>query len=139
MDITRILIIEDNPGDAGLVEHALQETGDGYQLRWEKDLTSGLDTLASEPFDVVLLDLGLPECTGLDTFVAASQRAPEDVAIIVLSGLSDDEIGAEAVALGAQDYLVKGEVDAKLLAQSIRYAVERKRSELALRHANAEL
>lgn len=139
LDVTKILIIEDNPGDARLVEYVIREAGDGYLLHWEKDLTSGLESLRSESFDVVLLDLGLPETTGLGTFMTAVQQTPEDVAIIVLSGLSDEQIAAEAVALGAQDYLVKGEVDAKLLTRSIRYAVERKRSELALRRVNAEL
>jgi len=139
LDVTRILIIEDNPGDARLVELVIREAGDEYFLHWEKDLTSGLERLHSEPFDVVLLDLGLPETTGLGTFTMAVQQTPEEVAIIVLSGLSDEQVAAEAVALGAQDYLVKGEVDAKLLTRSIRYAVERKRYELALRRVNAEL
>ena len=139
MDETRILLIEDNPGDAKLVEYLIGEAGDGYRLHWEQDLESGLECLRSTPYDVVLLDLGLPGTTGISTFVIVVQQAPDDVAIIVLSGLNDEATAAEAVALGAQDYLVKGEVDANLLARSIRYAVERKRSELALRRVNAEL
>ncbi len=139
LDEFRILVIEDNPGDARLVEQLIREAGEGYRLHWEKDLMSGLESLRSEPYDVVLLDLGLPGTTGISTFVTALQQAPADVAIIVLSGLNDERTAAEAVALGAQDYLVKGEVDAKMLARSIRYAIERKHSEQALRRVNAEL
>jgi len=138
VDQTRILVIEDNPGDALLLETAIREAGDSYQLDWEKNLGDGLDRLGAETFDVLLLDLGLPDCNGIDTFIRALQHSP-DVPIIVFSGMDDEQLAAEAVSRGAQDYMVKGTVDARLLTRSIRYAIERKRSEQALKCINAEL
>jgi len=128
-----ILLIEDNPGDARLVKEALEETG-----TWLFDLTIagtfalGLDQLKAKPFDLVLLDLSLPDSLGFDTFKSLHGQIPQ-VPIIVLTGFDDDIQAARAVQAGAQDYLLKGQVNGTLLARSIRYAIERNRTEELLR------
>lgn len=142
MDDNRIdvLLIEDNPGDARLIEVMLAEAkGMKFRLEWRDTLTTGLAYLKNNAVDVLLLDLGLPESTGLDTLEAALSQVPKVPTLVVLSGLSDEDVALQAVKSGAQDYLVKGHVDSALLARSIRYAMERSRTEEALRQAQAEL
>ncbi|WP_459194494.1 bacterio-opsin activator domain-containing protein [Halosimplex sp. J119] len=136
-----VLLIEDNPGDARLIEEMIREAGDlrrrveadagaadGSQFHHETTLTDGLDALAESGADVLLLDLGLPESTGLDTLESVLD-ATEFVPIVVLTGLRDEEVGIEAVQRGAQDYLVKDEVTSDLLVRSIHHAIERNRQE----------
>ncbi len=82
-----------------------------------------------QPVSCILLDLGLPDSTGLETLTAVLNEAPK-AAVVVFTGLVDEEAGSQAVAAGAQDYLVKGRVDASMLAHAIRYAMERKQAEL---------
>ncbi|MGB9939100.1 PAS domain S-box protein [Methanosarcina sp.] len=124
-----ILLFEDNPGDAGLIEEMLEEFADfRYELRNVETLKEGLDFLRESPFDVILSDLGLPDSDGIDTFLeihAGNSRIP----IIILTGINDEKIGIEAVKRGAQDYLIKGQVDGKLLKRSIQYSIERKKAE----------
>ena len=125
----RILLVEDNPGDARLVKEALTGAGQGsFQLTHAADLGSALEGLRRETYDVVLLDLGLPDSQGLETLSTAHGEAPE-VPIVVLTGLSDETLGVEAVKSGAQDYLFKGHIESRLLARSVRYAIERQRVE----------
>jgi PAS domain S-box-containing protein len=135
-----LLLIEDNPGDAGLIREMLAEArGMSFELEWTESLSEGIERLASGGIDVVLLDLALPDSTGLETLRrlrAASPRAP---VVVVLSGLSDEEISFQAVQEGAQDYLIKGQVDSSLLVRSIRYALERGQEQEALRRAHVEL
>jgi DNA-binding NarL/FixJ family response regulator len=83
-----------------------------------------------QPVSCVLLDLGLPDSTGLESLIAVLNEAPK-AAVVVFTGLLDEESGSQAVAAGAQDYLVKGRVDASMLAHAIRYAIDRKQAELA--------
>lgn len=136
----RILLIEDNPGDARLIEHMLaQAQGFVYELTWVGNLTDGIAHLQTQPTDLVLLDLGLPESSGLATLQFLLNRVPGVPTLVVLSGLSDENIAVEAVQSGAQDYLVKGHVDTALLVRSIRYAIERSQAKRALRQANDEL
>ena len=104
---------------------------------WEQ-LQSGLEFLIKNKPDLILLDLGLPDSQGLGTFLQVHAKAP-DVAIVVLTGLNGAEQALEAVRAGAQDYLVKGEVEGDLLARAIRYAFERKQSELALQASERQL
>src|SRR5204862_1143637 len=92
--------------------------------------------LAHSGVDVVLLDLGLPDSQGLDTFVRARRGAPNEP-IVVISGLDDEQLALEAVRSGAQDYLVKGRIEGQLLARVLRYAIERKRAEEAVRAREA--
>lgn len=121
------LLVEDNPGDARLVEEMLSDAGqDSVKLEHVEKLSSGLARLDQNSIDVILLDLKLPDSEGLPTFTKMHSQAPE-LPIIVLSGLGDERLALQAVRNGAQDYLVKGDVDENLLLRSVRYAIERKR------------
>lgn len=125
--VLKILLIEDNPGDARLIEEFLSETeASGLELEWVECLSDGIERLGKRDIEVVLLDLSLPDSTGFDTFKKLHEKAPE-VAIIVFTGLDDKEMGVRAVQAGAQDYLVKGKVDPHLLVRSIQYAIERQK------------
>jgi signal transduction histidine kinase len=134
-----ILLIEDNPGDAELLEVMLaQVSGAPFSLECADHLAKGLARLTAGGIDIVLLDLSLPDSHGLDTFRRVKAAAPS-VPIVVLSGTSDEMLAVKAVHEGSQDYLVKGQVNSQLLARGLRYAVERKQGELALqRLAQAE-
>jgi len=132
----RILLIEDNPGDARLIREMLNEGFAGrFSLQVADRLAAGLACLAeAENFDLVLLDLSLPDSQGLES-LDKLQAVISGVAVVVLSGTDDEDVAVNAVNRGAQDYLIKGQVDANLLPRAIRYAVERKRIERELRHA----
>jgi PAS domain S-box-containing protein len=128
----RLLLIEDNSGDARLIRELLVELREeGFELRVSTDLATGLRRLDEERIDALLLDLGLPDSDGLST-LARARAHPARVPIVVLSGHSDGALGTTAVAQGAQDYLVKGDFDGPLLARTIRYAIARQRQEEAL-------
>jgi len=128
----RVLLVEDNPGDVRLFLELLRETGDGHvKLEQVDRLSTALERLSSQTFDVMLLDLSLPDAHGLDTLVRAHAHAPS-VPIVVLTGLDDQALAVKAVRAGAQDYLVKGRVDGDLLVRSMRYATERARALEAL-------
>jgi len=132
---TRVLLMEDNPGDAQLIFEMLAEAGDqDFEIHWYTTLSQGLEHLAQGEIDLVLLDLGLPDSLGLDTFVRAYDRAP-CLPFVVLTGLADETVAVTAVRQGAQDYLVKGEISSTLLLKSILYALERKQAEEALRQS----
>jgi serine phosphatase RsbU (regulator of sigma subunit) len=133
--IGRILLIEDDAGDAYLVRELLDEAGSKVDLTWVRTLAEA-DVALAEPFDCVVMDLGLPDATGLESLQSVLERAA-DTAVIVLTGLTDENRGTAAVAAGAQDYLVKGQVDGQLLTRSIRYAVERKGADEGLRRLYA--
>lgn len=119
-----VLLVEDNPGDARLILEYLRESGDAFHLTWVQSVGEGVARLDAGPFDVVLLDLFLPDSQGLATFERIHQAHPT-VPIVVLSGLADEEVAVAAVRSSAQDYLMKGRVDEHLLARAIRYAIER--------------
>ncbi|HLF71909.1 MAG TPA: ATP-binding protein [Dehalococcoidia bacterium] len=122
----RILLVEDNAGDARLIEEMLRDVPAAVQIEFAGAASLGvaLERLEAEPCDVVLLDLGLPDSQGLDTLVAARERMP-DLPIVVMTGFDDEERALRALHLGAQDYLVKGRIESEPLARAIRYAVER--------------
>jgi two-component system, cell cycle sensor histidine kinase and response regulator CckA len=103
-----------------------------FQLTYVEYLSEALQQLAVERFDVVLLDLSLPDSLGLETFTMLRAQALA-VPVVVLTGLNDETLALEAVKEGAQDYLVKGQLEGNLLVRAIRYAIERKRAEEALR------
>lgn len=127
-----LLLIEDNPLDARLVEEELAEPGrSSFAIVWVQTLAAGLKRLAEDHIDLVLLDLTLPDSGGLETFERVHAQAPS-VPVIVMSGLSDEALAVKALQAGAQDYLVKGLADGGLLTRAIRYGIERQRIELAL-------
>ena len=129
----RALLIEDNPGDARLIREMLHDAGragDAIEVNVADRLYNGLQHLSEHGADLVLLDLSLPDSTGLATFDALHAASPS-TPIVVLSGLSDESVAISAVHHGAQDYLVKGQVDGGTLLRSMRYAIERQRLEAA--------
>lgn len=130
--IIRVLLVEDNPVDAVLVEEYLAGTRDPrFELQQTDRLSTAVERLGKGGVDVLLLDLCLPDSEGLATFHIAQAALPA-LPIIVLSANSDEETAVEAVHAGAQDYLVKGRYDRELLTRSLRYGLERKRTQQAL-------
>jgi DNA-binding NarL/FixJ family response regulator len=131
-ELIKILLIEDNPGDARIIQEMLKETENiQFNVKHASRLDDGLKYVLMESFDIVLLDLCLPDSKGIDTFNIMIYNAP-DLPIIVITGLKDDIFAVNAVRRGAQDYLVKGEVNSNILVNSIKYAIERKRIEKEL-------
>jgi serine phosphatase RsbU (regulator of sigma subunit) len=122
----RVLLVEDDDGDALLVEELLLDAGEPFQMIRTRTLAEAGQVAASA--GCVLLDLDLPDSHGLHG-VRQLQATWPDLAVVVLTGLADEHMGEEAVAAGAQDYLVKGQVDGFLLQRVVRYAVERQRAE----------
>jgi len=128
----KVLLVEDSLGDAGLLYDGLEEAApDQFQMTHVRRLSEALEYLWEETCDVVLLDLGLPDSHGLDTLVVTRAQAP-GVPIVVLTGFQDEALAVEALKGGAQDYLVKGQADGKLLGRTMRYAMVRKSTEEAL-------
>ena len=129
----KALLIEDNPADADLIHEALDEAmaaleGTRFEVLHVRRLAEAEALLAGGDIAVVLLDLSLPDSQGLDTFARIRERAP-DIPIVVLSGLQDEMMAIRAVREGAQDYLVKGQVDGLVLLRSLRYAIARAHAE----------
>ncbi|MCX6135909.1 MAG: response regulator, partial [Ignavibacteriales bacterium] len=121
----RVLLIEDNPGDARLIMEMLQEVKvRKITLEHCATLTQGLQALSKNDFNILLLDLSLPDSIGFDTFVKVYTQNPQ-IPIVVLTGTNDEELAIKSVRTGAQDYLVKGRIDISLLSRSIFYAIER--------------
>ena len=135
----KILLVEDSPSDAALLqENILLSDDKDISISVAKSLQAALDHLKNNRTDVVLLDLTLPDSSGLDT-VRRARQISTDLPVVVLTGNDDEKTGVEAVRMGAQDYLVKGQTDGRLIARAIRHAIERKRSETELRKARNEL
>ena len=129
----RALLIEDNPGDARLIREMLRDAGGtatSIEVLVASRLSEGLDQLQRDNVDLVLLDLTLPDSSGLETFDRLYAAAPS-TPVVVLSGLADETVAINAVHHGAQDYLVKGQVDGGSILRSMRYAIERQRLEAA--------
>ncbi|MBL7489116.1 response regulator, partial [Frankia sp. AgB1.9] len=125
-----VLLVEDDDGDAFLVEELLQETSAPIRLLRAVSIAEARVKAAGAR--CILLDLGLPDSHGLSALETLRAIAP-DAAIVVLTGLADEHRGVEAMAAGAQDYLVKGESDGKGLVRAVRYAIERRAAEQAAR------
>jgi len=125
----RALMVEDNDGDVGLMKGLLaEEDGTAVQLSHVPRLGEGLSLLERERFDVLLLDLSLPDSQGLETVVRAHTATP-DLPILVLTGLDDEGLAVQAVERGAQDYLVKGQFDGGQLVRAMRYAIARREAQ----------
>ena len=126
----RILLVEDNPADARLLKELLADAGAGkFELVRVERFDKATEMIDAEQYDVILLDLCLPDSYRLDTVVRARSRAPS-VPIVVLTGMDDETIAIEALQIGAQDYLVKGQTNGPLLVRTLHYAIERKRAEI---------
>jgi len=131
----KVLLIEDNPGDARLVKEMLIDAGaNKFSLAHVGSLSEGLTLLRNEGHHVILLDLSLPDGHGLDNIRQVCAAIPH-LPVVILTGLDDETTAIRAVQEGAEDYLVKGQMDSNLLARAIRYAIERKRVGEALRES----
>jgi signal transduction histidine kinase len=119
----RVLLIEDNPGDADLIAELFDDADGAFTIVHAATLGDGIRRLADASFDIVLTDLGLPDA--LREEVVSQVRAHTDTTVVVLTGLQDERAALEALAAGAQDYLVKGSFDTQLLEHSLRHAIER--------------
>src|SRR6476469_11034861 len=120
-----ILLVEDSPSDANLLRHMLSRQGKpGWQVVAVERVSDAIDACSAYALDVVLLDLSLPDSDGLETVTKFRAAAP-DVPIVVLTGVDDEDLSLQALARGAQDYLVKGQITSQLLMRAIRYAIER--------------
>ena len=153
-NILNILLVEDNPGDIRLLQEILREvTTTRCRITSAMTLAAAIEqllinTVCAErptaattpvlPFDIILLDLSLPDSQGIASFVNLRNRS-QQMPIIVFTGSDDQDLAILAMQQGAQDYLIKGQVDSNLLLRSIRYAIERERAETALRQAKNEL
>ncbi|MFZ4702027.1 MAG: EAL domain-containing response regulator [Candidatus Methylumidiphilus sp.] len=134
-DVFRVLLVEDNPGDADLIDELLPKEGDmGFSVQCVPRLAAALEQVKTNSFDVILLDLGLPDSAGLDTLLAMRKGAA-GLPIVVLTGNDDDRMGLAAIRQGAQDYVVKGHVYGPFLSRILRFAVERRQIEERLRQA----
>ena len=128
LDQIHVLLVEDNPGDARLLREAVKDAaGISISLTHEETLARALKRLDDEPFDVIMLDLSLPDAEGLETLERTHAHMP-NLPIVVLTGLDDEALAVRAVREGAQDYLVKGQVTGQVLVRAMRYATERKRA-----------
>jgi DNA-binding response OmpR family regulator len=135
----RVLLVEDNPGDADLIRDLLSRDGSTtFEVTHTLRLETALGLVAAEDFDLVLLDLSLPDSAGVETVRAVRQRVP-DIPVVVLTGQDDERVGLAAVHEGAQDYLVKGQVTGALVSRVLRYAIERHQNSLRLRESEERL
>ncbi|WP_030809146.1 PP2C family protein-serine/threonine phosphatase [Streptomyces sp. NRRL F-2799] len=123
-----VLLVEDDAGDALLVEELVADSALKMRLRWVRSMAEAADVLATERPDCVLLDLHLPDASGLEAVSLVKAHA-DRVAIVVLTGLAEEQTGLAAVTAGAQDYLVKGRVEPELFGRAVRYAIQRKQAE----------
>jgi PAS domain S-box-containing protein len=140
--VLNILLVEDNPGDVRLLQEILRDASSvRCQITPAMSLAAAIQQLSPVEavcFDVILLDLSLPDSQGLASFLNLHRRAA-NIPIVVLTGSDDETLALTAMQQGAQDYLIKGQVDSNLLLRSIRYAIERERTEAALRQTKIEL
>jgi two-component system cell cycle response regulator len=128
--VTTVLLVEDNPADARLLREALAEIADSrFEITHCETLAQAHEFLAKNTSDVILSDLGLPDSQGLETIRHIHKAAP-GVPVVVLTALNDESFGGQVLQEGAQDYLVKGQIDGRLLWRALRYAMERHRVQL---------
>ncbi|MEU0599926.1 SpoIIE family protein phosphatase [Streptomyces sp. NPDC006393] len=125
-----VLLIEDDEADAVLVEELVADVTPSMRLTWVRSLADARQWLTARVPDCVLLDLHLPDAQGLEALARIQEHA-SGVAVVVLTGLAEEETGLAAVAAGAQDYLVKGRIEAELFGRAVRYAIQRKQAEQA--------
>jgi len=125
----RVLLIDDEPAQAWLVAEYLRSAAPGsITLTTAETLAEGLEVLDSAEHDALLLDLCLPDSLGVDSYVRLAERHP-DVPVVVMTSLEDEEMGSRLVQLGAQDFVVKGQIGGPMLVRTLRYAIERRRAQ----------
>ncbi|EKF86419.1 PAS domain S-box protein [Methanobacterium formicicum] len=130
-----VMLVEDNPGDAVIINEMFREIPQiQFNIFHAQRLSEGVDAISKNDFHIILLDLQLPDSQGTQTFNQIHKLVPE-IPIIILTGLEDEDFAIDIVGEGAQDYLVKGQVDSKLLARCINYSIERKHIEHQLRES----
>ena len=135
----KVLLVEDNPGDAFLIREKFKTVStDEYHLTQVAYLEQAIATLAENSFDIILLDLSLPDSRGLETLKIIKDYAV-GIPIVILSGMDHEEFAIQAVKQGAQDYLVKGQVTGEILVHALRYAIERKHIEEQLKTKTVQL
>ena len=137
-ELTKVLLIEDDPFYAQALRDLIAAHKEWFELELADSLTSGLKRLSEGEIDLALLDMSLPDSAGMATVRRVCGHSPQ-IPVIVLTACDDEEIGLQAVQSGAQDYLVKDQIDFQLLRRAMRYAIERKRGELALRESQTKL
>src|SRR5919106_4406219 len=131
---TRLLLVQDHLADAGLLRAALSEassTNFAFRLVHVENVAEAIALLQEGSFDLILLDLSLPDAHGMDAIMRVKEAAPT-LPIVVVMGLDDENVAIDAMRNGAQDYWVKGQVDGRLLVRSIRYAIERKKADVQI-------
>jgi PAS domain S-box-containing protein len=135
----KVLLIEDNPDDVELIKRKLSRSSDAtFEIVVAKNLKEGLDHLEGDNCNIVVSDLGLPDSSGLDTVSKILAKTPR-LPVVVLSGFDDESTAVKAVHLGAQDYLVKGQMEGRQMERSLFYAIERSRLQLELEQYTQEL
>ncbi len=135
---THVLLVEDDPSNAEIIIALIADVDELFSVEWFATLEAGLARLAQGGLDLVLLDFGLPDSQGLETFLRVHRQAPQ-VAIVPLTATGDEELALRAIKLGAEDYLFKAGISKQMLVRTMRYAVARKRVEEELRRAYADL
>lgn len=135
----KVLLIEDNPGDAFLIKFYLGEsTSPVFHVSHSEDVKGGLDLLSKGDYDIILSDMNLPDSFGVDTIKSILTKYPGNL-VIVLTGLTDEEVGLETVRYGAQDFLVKGKFDGKVLISSVMFSFERFKLNKQIDHVSKQL
>jgi two-component system, sensor histidine kinase and response regulator len=137
-DSLNILIIEDNPADVYLIKDYLKSSEIKFSITHCERLSEAIEQLCKPIYDVVLLDLGLPDSWGLNT-LRKIQNFKISAAVIVLTGLDDEQTASRALNEGAQDYIVKNKINTDYILHAIKYGIERKKHQLELEKLNAEL
>lgn len=123
--VIRVLLIEDTVAEAKTIQSLLKmSSAMKFEVDWVSSLTDGLRKLAESSYDVVLSDLQLPEGYGLETFRMVQDQA-RDLPILLLTNIEDDTVARRALAAGAQDYLIKSQIDSKRLKKALLYGIER--------------
>jgi signal transduction histidine kinase len=130
----RVLLVEDSKEHARLAALGIEEEGHGrFEVTWVERLSAAQDALTGSTFDAILLDLSLPDSDRIETFRAIRERAPL-APVVLMTGIGDERLARQAVQEGAQDYLVKGDTDGRLVVRALDYAIERRRADEAERH-----
>ena len=135
----KVLLIEDNPGDAFLIKFYLGESmSPRFDFHHAENIKTANELLTNNSFDIILMDLNLPDSVGIETIKQTLEKYPNNL-VIVLTGLVDERVGLETVRYGAQDFLVKGKFDGKVLISSIMFAFERFNLNKELSSVSSEL